>query len=239
MILIDGRAGSVDLIPLLPPDITKKVTLEGGDAAFFGYGPEGPYTFPIGLEYKTVNDALDCMHDGRLVSEQLPKMSEQYKRVYLLIEGQYKASPEDELLVGRWKASQFTWSSFSKTTYTQFDNWLNSLVEIGRVTVKRSIDRPESAQQVHNLYKFWCKDYESHSSLLKFNKDREPYKFKQPNSKEIIARQLPGVGHDLAAKASEVFTTPLDLANATEEQWQQIHGIGKRKAKTIYQFWRT
>ena len=82
MILIDDRTGSLDLLTILPAELCQKSRLEAADAAFMGYGPEGPFTYPIGIECKTASEALTCMHTGRLEGEQLPKLSALYKISY-------------------------------------------------------------------------------------------------------------------------------------------------------------
>lgn len=239
MIMVDSRAGSVELLALLPPESCKKVTLEAADVAFFGYGPDGPMTMPIGIEYKTAKEALQCMHSGRLVGEQLPKCSQLYRRVYLLIEGVYKEGPEGELLFQGWKDSRPVWNSYSKATYTQFDNWLNSVVEVGQVHLKRSMDRVESAAQIYNLYRFWTKEYESHKSLMKFSKGQEPTLLSKPSVKRMVAAQIPGIGYELSGRVADYFPNILAMVNAEEREWTSINGIGKTKAKKIYSSLRT
>src|SRR5438067_1940584 len=112
MILIDDRAGSANLVPLLPPDITRKVRLDSGDVAFFGFGPEGPYTYPIGIEYKTAQEALQCMQSGRLTGIQLPKMAALYKRVYVIVEGRYREGPDGALQFQAWSSGQLSWVAY-------------------------------------------------------------------------------------------------------------------------------
>lgn len=234
MLLIDGRAGSDKLIPLFPPEMVKKMKLEGGDVAFFGYGPEGPYTLPIGIEYKTATEALQCMHSGRLTGEQLPKMSQLYKRVYILIEGEYAEGPSGILQFRSWKNGRPQWASFSKTTYRAFDNWLNSISEVGRVIIKRSIDRSESASMILNLYHFWAKDYEQHKSSFRLDKSQEPTLLYKPSTKRLVACAIPGIGHELSGRVSDHFTNVVSMVTAEVSEWQKISGIGKTKAQKIY-----
>lgn len=234
LLLIDGRAGSKGLIPLLPPDICKRTTLDAGDAAFFGCGPEGPFTMPIGIEYKTAKEALQCMHDGRLTGEQLPKMSQIYKRVYILIEGEYGESSNGILQFRTWKDGKPLWSSFSQTTYRAFDNWLNSIAEVGRIVIKRSIDRSESASMILNLYHLWGKDYEKHSSAFRLDKSQQPTLLHKPSTKRLIAASIPGIGDELSKRVAAHFPTIVDMVNAEISAWTEIPGVGKTKAQKIY-----
>jgi ERCC4-type nuclease len=234
MMLIDDRAGSVELIPLLPPELVSKRRLESGDIAFFGYGPEGPYTLPIGIEYKTTKDALQCMHDGRLTGEQMPGMSDIYSRVYIVIEGQIREGPDGVLQFLEWRNRKPVWIAYSKTSYRQFDNWLNSVAEVGRVIIKRSVDRVESAAQILNLYYFWAKDYEQHLSVFKLHKSQEPARLTRPSTKRRMAAAIPGVGDKLSGRVADHFDNVVEMVNAEVDAWQKVNGIGKTKASEIY-----
>ena len=234
MILIDYRQGSKELVKYMPPNIVQTVTLDGGDVAWFGNGPEGLCTLACGLEYKTVGDAVSCMINKRFVGEQFPKMVAMYKRIYLLIEGEYRAGADGRLEVPRWNNNHKSWvAQYAHVSYKQFDNWQNSLTETGKVIIKRSIDRAESAAQCLDLYNFWTKDYESHSSLFAFDKSQLPPMIHKPSVKRLMFAQIPGVGWELSKRAEDKFETPYDGITAGEEQWEQISGIGKQKAKNI------
>lgn len=243
MILVDGqgankagKGSSRDLIGLLPADIVTERRLDSGDVFFFGHGPEGPYTVPIGIEYKKVTEAIQCLIDCRFVGEQYPKMSQAYQRIYFILEGEYEERKSDgRLVVPAWRRGKREMVSHGwSVTYRQFDNWQNSLAESGRIRFKRSSSLAESAAQVLDLYYMWTKDYDQHKSLFAFDKSQLPTLVTKPTTKRLIAAQLPGVGWELAIRASEHFSTAVDLVNAPEDQWTAINGIGKKKAQKIY-----
>lgn len=240
MIMVDeqgaakGKGSSLDLIEHLPPELAVRRRLEAGDVAFMGHGPDGPFTIPVGIEYKKISDAINSLTTKRFVGEQFSKMTKVYQRIYFILEGEYGEGPDGKLVVPSWRNGKKQWVSHGwSVTYRQFDNWQNSLVESGKIRFKRSLTTAESASQVLDLYYMWTKDYDAHKSLYSFDRSQLPPLITQPSLKRLIAAQLPGVGWDLSARAAEHFPTAIDLVNASEEQWLAITGIGKKKAQKI------
>lgn len=230
-----GKGSSLDLIPYLPPELVSQRRLESGDVAFFGHGPEGHFTVPIGIEYKKITEALDSFITKRFVGEQYPKMSALYQRIYFVIEGEYKEGPDGTLVVPRWRDGKQQWISHGwKTSYRQFDNWINSLTETGKIRFKHSRDTAESASQVLDLYYMWTKDYNSHKTLFSFDRSQLPPLITCPTTKRLVAAQLPGMGWELSMRADEHFPTIVDMVNAPEATWAEIQGIGKKKASKIF-----
>lgn len=231
----NGKGSSLDLIPLLPPEMTSRRRLEAGDVAFFGHGPEGHFTIPIGVEYKKIGDAIDSFVTKRFVGEQFPKMTNLYQRIYLLIEGEYAEGPDGTLVVPRWHKGRKDWVSYGWTiTYRMFDNWQNSLVESGKVRIKRSLTTAESASQVLDLYRMWTKDYSEHKSLFSFDRSQLPPLITQPSTERLIAAQLPSIGWELSSRIADSCPSMCHMVDVSEEAWQQVNGIGKKKATKIY-----
>lgn len=233
MLLIDDRQGSADLIPYFPMDLVKKIRLDAGDVAFFGHGPEGPLTFPIGIEYKTVNETIQCITSRRFVGEQYIKMSQTFSRIYFLLEGEYtERSSDGRLLVRSWEKGKPVWACHGwNMTYRQFDNWQNSLAETGKVIFKRSMTRPESVAQILDLYYMWTKDYDQHKSLFAFSKAQLPTPQEFPTLVRLMAAQIPGIGWQRSKDVAAVFKTPYEMVTAGEDTWKTISGIGTVTAK--------
>ena len=85
---VDTRAGSERLIDplrtlgvLVEPGI-----LPAGDVEFLGNGPEGRPML-VGVEHKTVEDAVACMRNGRF-AEQARAMREYFDVSWLCVEGE-------------------------------------------------------------------------------------------------------------------------------------------------------
>lgn len=230
-----GKGSSLELLPLLPPELACRRRLEAGDVAFFGHGPEGMYTLPIGIEYKKVTEAITSFTSKRFVGEQYPKMADLYQRIYFLIEGEYAEGPNGVLTVPTWRNGKRQWVSHGwSVTYRQFDNWQNSLAETGRVRVKRTATVKESASVVLDLYHMWTKEYDQHKSLFSFDKSQLPPLIARPTTKRLVAAQLPGMGWELSARADKHFPTVVDMITAPEAVWCEIPGIGKKKASRIW-----
>jgi ERCC4-type nuclease len=92
LIVLDPRAGSGDLYPLLPRTDTVFGQLDAGDAMSDGWGPNGPILW--GIEVKRLSDALQSLQDGRLPASQLPRMHEYFQYVFLLIEEDMRVDPK-------------------------------------------------------------------------------------------------------------------------------------------------
>jgi ERCC4-type nuclease len=236
VILVDPRQGSIDLIPLIPPELVKKIHLDSGDAMFFGHGPEGPYTLPIGVEYKTVKETIQTITSKRFVAEQYPKMTRLYSRIYYIMEGECKEGPDGKLLVRTWYKGKPDWISHGwNLTYRQWDNWQTSLTETGKVIFKRSRDRNESANQLTNLFHCWTKNYAEHSSLFAFDKSQLPPLLVEPSLVRLVAAQLPGIGWKRSETVCKRFSSVYEMVTAGEDVWMEIPGIGKTLAKRLYQ----
>lgn len=234
IILIDNRAGSFDLVQYFPPESCQLTRLTSGDAAFFGYGPDGPYTLPVGIELKSIGDILACFYTGRFLNGQLPGMTELYRRIYLVIYGDWRDGADGLLETLAWTDGKPTWVTMRpKTLYRAFDNWLNSITESTNVIVKRAITKKEAAAQIWDLYSFWSKDYEQHKSLFRFDKSHIPPTIKRPSLKRLILGLLPGVGWKKSGPADEHFKSIVELVMAEEDEWIKIPGIGKTLAKQI------
>lgn len=240
MLQVDDRAGSVSLIPLFPPELVAKRRLEAGDIAFFGNGPEGMFTFPIGIEYKSVSECVQSIINKRFVGEQFPKMANLYRRIYVIIDGEYKEGPDGKLVIPRWVDGKLKWISHGwSMSYRQFDNWQNSLAETGKVIFKSVPDRKHAASAILNLYYCWTRDYESHKSLFQFDKSQIPPSIPEPSLVRLVAAQIPGIGWKKSEAVEQSFLSVRDLATAEESEWLNIQGIGKTLSTRIVRLLRT
>lgn len=230
MILVDDRTGSKELLAYLSPHITTLTTLDSGDAAFLGYGPDGPMTYPVGIERKAFGDLISCFGDGRLSGSQIPKMTNQYKRIYLIVEGKPRVTKTGNIILPRKVDGETKWVE-SKYTYRQLDNFMNSLEEEIHVQVKRSFDIQETAWQIEDLYFRWTKP--THNSVYTFDTSQEPVQYVKPSFKKRVAAQLDGIGYGRADAVAETFDNVYHMVTAQEEEWREIKGIGKTLAKKV------
>lgn len=230
MILVDSREGSKEIVAYLPAGSYELTYLEAGDAAFLGHGPDGPMTYPIGIERKSAYDLLGSFKTGRLNS-QIQKMSGIYRQVYLVVEGRFRVSKDNKQILvprnGEWKESRIT--------YDAIDNYLNTLVDERHVKLKYSYSLQETAWQIFNIYTH-C-NAEKHSSHLKLDSSWEINPYMPASFEKRVAAQLDHIGSEKAGLAAELFPTARAMANATEEEWMTIKGIGPQIAKSIVSQW--
>lgn len=246
MILVDKCIGSRDLIDdgYLSPDCAMLSDLVdiGGDFSFLGSGPDG-LNLTIGGELKALSgrsqDALDSWKSGRFVGTQLPKMVRNYQRIYLIIEGVYRPGENGCIEVPKWVNSEARTQSWEwvplpfHTDYRQFDNWLNSLTESGKVRVKRTLDRFETARVIMDLYLWWQKDYDDHRSLFGFDTSQAPVG-ELPSFKRRVAKEIDGIGWNKSEQVATYFPSVQAMSNAPMEDWMAIPGIGSSIAKKAY-----
>jgi ERCC4-type nuclease len=230
VIYLDRRTGSAELfLPLqqrgVPVELT---TLDYGDAVFAGKGPSGPVL--IGIERKRVTDLLQSLQSGRLSGHQLPGLVSYHEYRWLLVEGQYRESPEGLLELPRrgkpWELVRFK--------YAALEGYLTTLTLRGGLHVQRTYDQNESAAWLVSLYRWWTtKDWAGHRSHLALHEaDSSVGLWSKPTLAHRVAAQLPGIDAKAGAVA-RAFPTVIDIAAATEPQWTAIDGIGKVTARRI------
>jgi len=239
MILVDSREGSKDLVKLLEDSIL--VELESGDVAFAGNGPEGPIN--VGVERKTVSDLINSVISGRLSGLQLPRMKEEYERVYLVVEGICRGHAKTkhlEMLRGPyWREvvrGRKGYLNYKRGfSYEGLCHYLTTLEDLAGVVVRTTADLRATAVQIEYLHRWWSKPYTAHKGLCQIYKRPPPtVHFVKPSLLRIIASDIPGIGYSRSRAVAEHFKTFDALAEASIEEWMEIEGIGKTLAKSIW-----
>lgn len=182
----------------------------------------------VGIERKTLRDLIGSLESGRLAGHQLPGLIASYNVVYLIVEGisrNYGGNLEER--VGKaWKGLNISGKGF--------DGYLNTLSTIAGITVLRTPYLEATAELIYHLYLWWAKGWEKHKSHLGFCHIRPPYALLRPPSLlRSVAKELPGVGWERSAAVEKKFKSILEMAEATEEDWRDIPGIGKILARQI------
>lgn len=256
MISVDNRAGSSDLAPLLrarglPVTLTR---LPYGDVSFMGEGPEGrPVT--VGIEVKTIHDALACMCDGRFAGHQLPGMVASYEQPWLLVEGLWRGNAKTGLLEYRQKRGDWREAHVGTRRFmlTDLYTWLFTLQVKGGIQFSTCSDWGQGVTWLSALYHWWTKGWDRHKSHLAFHdgtRHGRPFArqsvfgsgkgladkavLTRPTTCRQVAAQLPGVGWDKSARLAKMFPTVADLIGATVEDMQECEGIGPILAQKVY-----
>lgn len=235
MLLIDSRIGSNDLLQIVRPwgIDAELVTLDYGDVAFCGNGPDGR-PVQVGIELKRLSDLLQCITDGRLSGHQLPGLLRQYQQVWLIVEGEWRAGPDGVLVTrhhGHWEPVRLGSRRYMHRDVMKF---LITLEMKAGVHVQQTPDRATTARNVAALHSWWCIDeWDEHRAHLALDTARDTAMLVRPSLVRRVAAELPGIGYQKSGAVSAKFKTVRDLANAPESDWREIDGVGKTLSKRI------
>lgn len=240
MLLVDPRAGSSALLaPLQSRGLpAESATLEYGDVAFAGNGPEG--TVLIGIEYKHMGEAISCMTSGRFAGHQLLGMADYYE-YWLLVDDtdRYRTGREGQLQLRSGQGWYDVTQGERAISALAWEHWLLSMSNVGGCKVHRVTDASDAVEWLGYLYTWWQKEWGDHRSVGAFNRSRAIRKGEKPTLSRLWANDLPGVGHERSETIARAFTCAFSLAFATEEQLAEVDGVGKRGAKKIWNAIRT
>lgn len=232
-ILVDYRTGSKELLPLILKNNVKAeiAELPFGDFCFDGNGPRG--TISVGVERKTLHDMLACVEDSRYAAHQRPGMAQMYDKQFLFIEGAWKPH-EDGLLMEGFSGNSWGFCKFSsrKTMYYKLFRYLLS-VSMSGVIVIQCRDMFHTAYNICEVYQYFQKRWEDHTSMLQTQTLNIPSLTGKPSLVRRWAAELTGIGTKHSMDADRIFKTPLALANSDESDWMRLPGVGAASAMRI------
>jgi len=224
VIYVDRRTGSAELYtPLqarrVPVELT---TLEFGDVAFVGHGPQGDIL--VGVERKRITDLVQSMTSGRLSGHQLPGLVEAYAHRWIVVEGTYRENKHGHLEYpigrGRWETARLS--------YAAVESYLLTLTMRAGVHVQRTYNLEDTAGWLDYLWRWWTKkEWAEHRSHLSSYDPADPGIWSRPTLVHRVAAQLPGIGDEKAAAVAKHFHSVAELVAASEAAWRQIPGVGK------------
>lgn len=236
MILVARETGSKELLPIIRR-LGVHADLHGlqfGDFAFEGNGPDGKIS--IGVERKTLHDMLHCIDDSRLAGHQLVGMGPMYTFRFLIVEGNFKPhDPNGDLMEGfrggtSWGVCRYR---SRRTMYSKLRRYLFS-VSLGGTHVLYSRDIVQTAWDICELYHYFEKRWEDHTSLMAMQKFTLPSLSGPPSLCRWWAYHCPDIGDKLSEEAVKLFrNNPLKLALATASEWEKIRGVGSIMSSKI------
>lgn len=101
--------------------------------------------------------------------------------------------------------------------------------------VRRVGDRVETARFLADLYGWWQKPWEGHTSHLALHLEQPDVAlFTKPPLLRMVAAELPGVGFKKSKAVCQKFRSVTEMVNASKDQWAEIDGIGETLAGRIY-----
>jgi ERCC4-type nuclease len=229
VIRIDPRAGSCELIaPLRKIGYEVKVEeMSFGDLAFKGNGPLAP--MQIGIEYKKMEDLIQCLNDDRFLGHQLPGMLALYDRAYLVVEGTPLWQSDGgfknyEGTLHRWRRSH------SNITLRRLLSAVMKIEELGCRTIFMA-SQSSALTYITTLHDWWQKKWEEHSKKVYMH--TPTLNLIVPSLRQKVAILLPGIGHQKLSLVADNWTNTRSMINASREDWLRLRGIGSKTADSI------
>lgn len=249
MMLIDDRAGSAPFAARLksagvPVLLTR---LEYGDFAFSGKGVGGSETL-IGVEHKTLSDLIASIRSGRLTGNredgtpgQLPGMRQIYQFSFLMVQGDWKAAEQGEILQRAGRRRGLDWGVVpGGMSATELDKHLLTYQLCGGIYYWPTRDIDHSTRALVSLYR-WATDkaLDKHTSHLM---PSQPDGWVQTSQTCDAIRAWPGIGAKAAMAAESHFGTVLAAASGSVEEWAELSAgsrkFGRLSAAKVWKFLR-
>lgn len=241
MILVDDQSGSITLFPYIqqrtPDVILTRIASGFGDVAWVADGRDQK---PVrtGVEYKKLNDVLDCIVSGRFSDVQLPGMLLNYDRIHLLVEmGRSRFDRHTGILQQMWgKDWRDVYRNGRGYHYRDLEHWFTTFEEFAQLRVHVTFDEHESAQWVVAKHSWWTgKKWDDHDAMKKFYVAPPPViGIERPKFVHRVAKEYPNIGWDKAFAVGNHFGTVLEMVNANQARWEEIDGIGRTIASRAF-----
>ncbi len=163
----------------------------------------------VGVEFKTVQDFVDSIVDGRLLS-QLKELKQNFQKPLLIIEGE-----EDIYSVRNVNASA-----------------IRGMIATIVVDYAIPLFQTKNAKETSLLFNAICKrEQEEKGSNTYSMHSSKPSDIQ--TQREYIVGSFPGVGPNLAKDLLKTFGSIKNIVNASEEEWRKVDNVGETKAKDI------
>lgn len=186
----------------------------------------------VGVELKTLSDAISCMRNGRFAANQLAELLKFDVR-YLVVCGEWWNQAGLVHTVQRGRVFPHP----GKVGARGFRHWLTSIRRAGIHVV-------ELATNVHQWIAAefsWGRDpWDSHTSLRNAdftNAEPVTIEIERPAVRDSVARKMlranPHLGWKRSLAAARLFGSIRHAVNAAEDEWVAVEGVGKGLARKI------
>lgn len=250
MILVDKREDTPKqkkFLSLFPKGTAVMKHLTFGDFAFEGIGPDN-VPIMVGIERKTINDLINSIQSRRLVTHQLPGLTDHYDRCYLLVEGKLMAQPGTGNLIrpdfSKWNRGGGKGNKGSSRRFVNIKvagrvvkkgdiiNFLASVEEFWGVRILRTDNREDTAITVSSLAGWWGKQYTSHSTHTDFDPHQRLLQVSavRPNQTMRFVASMKGVGPSMALEMARAFPNFGEIVNADVKEIAGVKKWGKSTA---------
>jgi ERCC4-type nuclease len=206
-----------------------------------GNGPDDK-PVSVAVEYKQIEDVLDCIIDGRFAGHQIIGMLENYDRRYLLVEYGAVRADRNTGIMQRMRKDQRgnpVWFDINRGgrafMYRDLEHWYATIEEQTQTRVARTRDPYESARWVHAKYTWWtAKGWNDHDALKQFHVPPMPtVGLVKPNFRRRVAKEIPDIGWDRSGPVAKAFRSVREMVNANVQTWARIIVGADKNGHTI------
>lgn len=224
------------------------MTLEFGDIAFWGNGPNDEPWW-IGIEYKKIDDMIASIHSGRFTGTQLPGMLRDYNVCFVFVEGITFMDRQTGGLIkkmGKYRTGM-------RIQYSGYHNALTSIETHAALAgkpcnVRHTVSLEETTALIKATYAWFQKPWDKHTmisrpdgtKIQRVSYDMEVVKF-QPGEPEYpkywlrkAIFQIDRMGWDVAGKIADRFQTMENLLKAGQDDIEGVERVGKGLAERLY-----
>ena len=163
----------------------------------------------IGIERKQVDDFLNSLVSGKLFS-QLHRLRESYARPFLIIEGK----------------GLFTKRNINH--HAIYGTFVSIIVDFG-ISIITTEDSNDTADLLYTAAK---REQRRNSKEVVLRGSKS--KLSTSDTMQFIVEGFPNVSAVIAKRLLSHFGSIRALASASEKELQEVHGVGKKIAASIY-----
>lgn len=208
------------------------VDLDCGDVCFLSCDNR-----KIVIERKKIPDMISCITTGRYLSQCQAAKEDGADQLILILEGQYRPNQDDGLVeVPGWgrvhKRPGWTVTT-PAITYSRLTQYLFELDYLAGISVIKSHDVHETASIIKAIYTNFQLPPDKHNSLHQIYTQPTPVQLRKPSLVRRMSFCIDGIGWDRSGAVDTRFKTPVEMVSATEQDWEEIDGIGKTTAKKV------
>jgi ERCC4-type nuclease len=182
------------------------------------------------------------VHSGRIVEQARTAKAAGFNQYFLMVCGDLDCDAEGHLAVRWWdqrvrktvlRPVQVPGGS-GPVLYQAVDNFLNSLMLLCGVQVKRARDEAELARQVLDLYVWFQKPIEDHSTTLADRFYVSDFMGVEIPLVRRVLKEFKGVSTGRSKALAAKYRTVGQLAGAQVEELMEVEGVGRKVAESIY-----
>lgn len=176
----------------------------------------GDYLLPndVVIERKSGSDFILSIRDNRLWN-QLENLR-QYEHPIVIVESE-----------NIWKDMYFSNSQYIHKSYFGAISTIAISFGIPVITVE---SREDTVRLLKSIYKRVTSEGKSERPVKKLRKAKS-----MEEVREDMLAQIPGLSIKKSKKLLECFGTIQNIANAKQDEFELVEGVGKKLAKTIYE----